>query len=261
MIEREFMKSFLIVALGLLQVSATLANNVPFNRVDREDLYRHFFNESSTSSCKDRVNCKMLRRHLIRDSKNCQMDPMDVQVVTNYVEAPIAKPLGVSGTVSYLGIAPGSYGYDVYKDNNGNLHLETSIYFNNLEDFSASQIASLERKFERAGEIWTNGNRFTANPITFKLKLNRQRRGAKISAKLKRNFTRGPYFSRWSMRWGTTTIAHEMGHMLGLDDEYSNNPFGGSMAGCNRSSIMCSSHGGRPMDYQYYLIFRRMLCN
>ena len=255
------MKSMLIVALGLLQISSIMANNVPFKRVEREDLYRHFFNESSTDSCKDRTSCRMLRRHLIRDSKNCHMDPTDVQVVSNYVEAQINRPLDISGTVSYLGIAPGSYGYDVFKDDRGNLFLETSIYFNNLEDFSSSQIASLERKFERAGQIWTDYNRFSANPITFKLKLTRDRSAAKIKAKLKRKFTRGPYFSRWSLAWSSSTISHEMGHMMGLDDEYSNTPFGGSMANCSRSSIMCNSHGGTPKDYQYYLILRRMLCN
>ncbi len=254
------MKTLIALAICALGLSSAYGQNGPFKKVSREDLYNHFFSINSDDQCKDHTNCRMLRRHLIRDTRNCEMDPTDVEVVSNYVEASSGRPETISGAMSYLGIAPGKYEYDTFIDERGRLNVETSIYFNNLDEFSDSQIARLQSRFKAASQKWTDNNRFSANPVVFRLKLAKKRSEGKIKAKLKRNFTRGPYFSRWSLSWGTATIAHEMGHMLGLDDEYSNNPFGGSLAGCNRSSLMCSSHSGRVMDYHYYLIFRRMLC-
>lgn len=246
------------ILASLLATQSLMA--APLRTVSREELFNHFFRASSTEECKRNTNCKMLRRHLIRDSKSCHMDPTDVESISNFVENTISRPLSVSGTISYLGVAPGKYGYFSYIDDEGTLNIETRIHFSNLNDFSEYQIDSLKSKMARAGENWTYGNRLTDAPVRFKLTLVKDKRYAHISAKLKRDFTRGPYFSRWSLAWGSETITHEMGHMLGLDDEYSNNPFGGSISGCNTSSLMCYSHGGRPMDYHYYLIFRRLLC-
>lgn len=257
------MKNLIALAacvLGLTTTMSAHAQNVPLQKVSREDLYRHFFSINSDDQCKERTNCRMLRRHLIRDTKNCEMDPTDVEVVSNYVEANRSNPETIKGAIKYLGVAPGKYEYDTFIDERGRLNIETSIYFKNLDKFSASEISRLESRMKTAANKWTQGNRFSANPVIFHLKLARKRSEGKIKAKLKKNYTRGPYFSRWSMRWGSSTIAHEMGHMLGLDDEYSNNPFGGSLANCNTSSIMCNP-GASPKDYQYYLIFRRMLCN
>lgn len=257
------MKNLLALAACVFSITATMptyAQNVPLQKVSREDLYRHFFSINSDDQCKESTNCRMLRRHLIRDTKNCEMDPTDVEVVSNYVEATAAKPETIKGSIRYLGVAPGKYEYDTFIDENGRLNVETSIYFKNLDDFSDAKISRLEGRMKAAAARWTDNNRFSANPVIFHLKLAKNRRDAKIKAKLKEGWTRGPYFSRWSLSWGTATIAHEMGHMLGLDDEYSNNPMGGSLAGCNTSSIMCNSFGGTPKDYQYYMIFRRMLC-
>ncbi len=250
--------AFIVVFLGFSTI--VNARNTPLQRVEREDLYSHFFNINSEDNCKGSISCSMLRRHLIRDSKNCLMDPTDTEVVSNYVSTSAARPSEISGSISYLGVAPGKYAYDIYLDSEGKLNVETSIYFKNINEFSARQIESLKTKMKRASDVWTNNNRFSANPVKFHLLLAKSRSEAKIVAKLKRKFTRGPYFSRWSLSWSASTIAHEMGHMLGLDDEYSNNPFGGSMAKCSYNSVMCNSNSGRPQDYQYYLIFRRMLC-
>lgn len=253
------MRKFTIFAIILLS-GLVNAQNAPLQRVQKEDLYRHFFNINSDDSCDQKTSCSMLRRHLKRDSKSCLMDPTDTEVITNFVEASASRPNEVSGTMSYLGVAPGKYAYDTYLDNQGRLNIETSIYFKNLNEFTERQIQGLKNKMQTASEIWTNSNRLSSNPVIFKLKLATKRSDAKIVAKLKSKYTRGPYFSRWSLAWNSSTIAHEMGHMLGLDDEYSNNPLGGSMANCLYSSIMCNSHAGRPQDYQYYVIFRRMLC-
>lgn len=62
-------------------------------------------------------------------------------------------------------------------------------------------------------------------------------------------------------------VAHELGHMMGLDDEYNQlrntthmgNP-GVDRDECNALSIMCSDTYGDPQSYHYYVLQRRRLC-
>ena len=189
------------------------------------------------------------------------MNPEDVGVVENYVlESTGNNQNNVVGSMRYLGAVPGKYGYDTYFDITGTLVIESKIRFSNIDQFSESTVENLKLRLQRAADVWTQANRFTDYPVRFSLLLETNSRKAHITAKLQDKYTRGPYFSKWSLSWGASTMAHEFGHILGLDDEYSNNPFGGSVAGCNTSSIMCSSYGS-PKDYHYYVIFRRLLCN
>ena len=46
------------------------------------------------------------------------------------------------------------------------------------------------------------------------------RESANFVVNLVTDFYRGPYLVEWSTGWGATTVAHEVGHMMGLDDEY-----------------------------------------
>jgi len=248
------------LCLGVAALMASQSFALPFEQVSREELYTHFFNIQSDDECKENTSCRMLRRHLIRDTNNCEMNPMDVDIASNYVQADSRDPMDISGAIRYLGVAPGTYGYDTFVDPTGTLVIESRMHFSNLDDYSAAQIQSMQSKMNRAAEKWTSNNTYSDYPVRFSLKITKNRSDAHISAKLKRKFTRGPYFSKWSLSWTTSTVAHEFGHLLGLDDEYSNNPFGGSMKNCSHSSIMCNSNRGRVQNYHYYLIFRRLLC-
>jgi hypothetical protein len=246
--------------LKALLLSSLCAQVMGFQEINKNDLYEHFFNIDNNRECKKNTSCKMLRRHLKRDSKKCVMNPVEVGVVENYVlQRSQATHKNVRGTMRYLGAVPGSYGYDTYLDETGTLVIESRIHFSNLADFSESAINFMKDKLLRAANVWTDSNRYTDYPVRFSLLLETNKRNSHISAKLQDPYTRGPYFSKWSTSWGVSTLAHEFGHILGLDDEYSNNPFGGSVAGCDTRSIMCSSYGV-PQDYQYYVIFRRLLC-
>jgi len=247
--------------LKMLVMSTLCTQAMAFQEIKKNDVFEHFFGIDNSRDCKRNKSCKMLRKHLNRDSKSCLMNPEDVGIVENYVlESSGSSQNNIAGSIRYLGAVPGSYGYDTSFDVTGTLVIESRIRFSNLDEFSESDVNYLKEKLKRASDIWTDNNRFTDYPVRFSLLLETGR-GAHITAKLQRPYTRGPYFSRWSLNWSTTTMAHEFGHILGLDDEYANNPFGGSLSGCHTSSIMCSSQGGRPQDYQYYVIFRRLLCN
>ena len=83
------------------------------------------------------------------------------------------------------------------------------------------------------------------------------RKDAHFSVKLQ-DKTRGPYDTYWGRRWTSVVVAHEIGHMLGLGDEYE------TLSGksyCLRQSLMCSSWTGDLMPFHYYHILRRLIAN
>lgn len=247
--------------ISALVAIATCAQINAFQEIGKNDLYEHFFGIDNSKACKKNTSCKMLRRHIARDSKKCVMKPEEVGAAENYVlQSSGNNSNNVTGTIRYLGTVPGKYGYDTFVDATGALVIESRIHFSNINTFEQSDIDYLKKKLQRAADVWTRNNSFTDYPVRFRLLLEENRRKAHISAKLLTRRTRGPYFSKWYLYWSDSTMAHEFGHILGLDDEYANNPFGGSIAGCSTRSIMCYSQGGTPQNYHYYVIFRRLLC-
>lgn len=208
------------------------------------------------------IECKMIQRHLKRDTKKCWISPLkinDLLPILNEYQITKDNPLHVKGSNKYLGFVPGKYSYFVYPDEKG-INISTSINFYNKKKFDQSELSQLQTKMNQASFKWSNFSPYST-PINFSLKLAKNMKEANIKlVHLTRKDTRGPYFINWSSNWRYTTIAHELGHMLGLDDEYRNDPFGGSAANCNGDSIMCSSYRGNPHEYQYYMILRRALC-
>jgi hypothetical protein len=243
----------------LLLVSPSLAYSTGFKNVSKTEIYKQIFNISSTKNCKKKTDCRMLRRHLIRDNNNCQKAPSDVEVADQQITATFDNKLKIKGRMKFLGIAPAPYRYYLYNAQGGGPVLRARIFISNANQFTTSQITNLKLKLSVAAKIWTRSNPYDYK-VNFDFDVTTNKAEATVAVKLVKGFTRGPYFSKWSLNWSSSTIAHEMGHVMGLDDEYSNNPFGGSTAKCNKASLMCSSYGGSPMMYHYYLIFRRALC-
>lgn len=241
---------FVIFALSdfLILLSSSEARTVSDSA-----LQRHF-------KCKKSYDCKFLLRGIKRDSVKCKIDPVLIESLDRSL-VPSPKRYKVRGKVRYLGFWRAKYGYDVNLKNDGRMVIESRIHFKNLSDFDQITRDILQMKLNAAAETWSRYNPY-GFPVEFRFRLVRDRskahiRGIRLSKDPK---TRGPYYKKWYVHWSQKTIAHEMGHVLGLDDEYKNRIGGGSTDSCNHQSLMCHSRRGNPMSYQYYLILRRIGC-
>lgn len=124
----------------------------------------------------------------------------------------------IQGKITYVEFFPKKYNYDViYAANSADVTLRVKVNFINP---NAQDLENYKKKFLEAEKIW-NSNQI---PMDFNYKFQFQ---VVTSAKeahfsvLVLDDTRGPYDTSWGRNWTSTTIAHELGHMMGLGDESS----------------------------------------
>lgn len=77
----------------------------------------------------------------------------------------------------------------------------------------------LSFRLKAAESIWESG---AGTGYDFNFEIAENKSDADFILKLATEGSRGPYDTEWSLKWGVRTIAHELGHMMGLDDEYDN---------------------------------------
>lgn len=224
--------------------------------VSKVDLYNFFFSVKSSTRCDNNKKCSMLKKNLNSDSNRCVSNPKKVKSIINYNRG------SVSGRLTYLGFVPVKYGYDILSDGRGGAILESRVYIRNTGSYTKRELDRLSAGLRRAAHVWTVNNSLTDFHLTFRFKLTNNERKAHVKPRLLRKKTRGPYFAKWSTQWDDDTLAHEMGHVMGLNDEYHNTlfPKAGSHDDCSISSLMCAANWGRPQPFHYYLILNRLVC-
>ncbi len=201
---------------------------------------------------------RIVKRHLIRDIKNCQIDPAHLQQAPELLIKSKKINGRVLGSNSYLGFFPGIYSYEWNVLPNGGINITANVHFINHKSHNQETLKSMQDKLNQAALRWSAFNPYPY-PVSFTFNLSKPKVRKDVRATLIEKNTRGPYFLFWTTLWGDKTISHEMGHVMGLDDEYSNTPFP-ELTYCDRSSIMCASSSGTPFPFHYYLIMRRLLC-
>ncbi len=242
-------------------------------KVESKKMYEELQNDKNYHQYR---NCKFVKRNIERDSKACVPSVKDV---FNKSLLPSGKCQKISGRMGYVGIVYLPYRYSLCPSDDGKLELIIKIFFkkeikkNKQDDlklqyyYGANMNASLQSRLDDAAEVWNKSNPM-ASGMRFKFIQVFKPDEADFQVDLNHGLTRGPYCRQWSNTWGAETMAHEIGHMMGLDDEY-NQVVGSTMpmyhmtyaeSYCDPQSIMCDDATGAPQKYHYYMIMRRFLC-
>lgn len=158
----------------------------------------------------------------------------------------------VVGQITYVGLFRRTYRYDVISRVSGEKIFRVKVHFKNA---TPDDLQLAKQKMKRAEEIW-NASIWPRDFIySFRFEVVENEKESHFSVWLK-DKTRGPYDTYWSRGWGPRTYAHEVGHMLGLGDEYETLT---GRSDCLESSLMCSSSRGQMMVHHYYFVLRRLV--
>lgn len=155
----------------------------------------------------------------------------------------------VTGSITYVGFFPKAYRYSTEVLADGSLKFIVNVYFKNATD---QQFKDMQIKIKKAQDLW-NQNLYDFGlkyQLRFAATKNPKNSHFRVNLKAK---TRGPYDTNWSLGWSEKTIAHEIGHMLGLGDEYQTLT---SKIDCIKESMMCA--GSKQLPFHHYHVLRRV---
>ena len=157
----------------------------------------------------------------------------------------------IKGTMKYVKAFPMIYNYDVIHQGAEYIH-EVRIYF--IGATPADKIL-FENLISQAEQIWNAAKIYRDFKYSFRFKRTDDPWSAHYHVTIQ-NSTRGPYNITWGRNWNGISVAHEMGHMMGIADEYETIT---SESFCLPQSLMCSSWQGQLMKHHYYFILRRLV--
>ena len=163
------------------------------------------------------------------------------------------------------------YSYSLNQDLTGTIHLKVKIRFVGAMLREPGFVDLLQKGLDKAAQVWTE-----QSPVP-QLKFEFLSVGAEdepdFTIKIKRGESADLYDTYWSETifrddYRALTIAHELGHMMGLPDEY--DPVrsvvwkvdsAADTLRCDIRHLMCDTYNGKQVpDYYYYLILRRAFC-
>ncbi|GEM_PF-1613201 len=204
--------------------------------------------------------CSSFALHLRTDSRqNCRPHPTDVLKAAKFG---LHK---IRGTTTYLSVSNRPYRYDLTLNKNYEVELTINLFFFTESIRQQNDLVrNIEAKIGYAERLWTSKSPLN---MTFNFNVVDNVNDAHFVIPLTDKSVRSPYDALWSTAWDEQIVAHELGHMMGLNDEYDQfeTTLGLSTSflasKCSAASLMCESSPGGPLLYHYYLILRRMICD
>ncbi len=237
-------QALLAAALGLFCWPA-LTQPAICQGVEQDTVMKHFFGADVDLSS---PITKTLTRQFRDQTNKSFPDPALIQ--TAKIQIPAL--LEIRGATLQMGFYPGAYRYDV-KNENGVAVIEVRTQ---LKDGTQAEHAAIRLRLQQAENIWNAGRPQYGFRYKFRFLIADSKDEALFHVHVKAN-THGPYFKNWDTGslWTATSQAHEIGHMLGLTDEYE--IFGKDH--CTRQSLWCSCFHGQILPFDYYFILRRVV--
>jgi hypothetical protein len=172
-------------------------------------------------------------------------------------------PLGTfrpRGSIEYLKWVRGFYSYEIAADA-ASVVVTVRVRFLGEQGgpVPAADLRTIAATLEQAAALWNDG---APPPLKGRLRFRFEPallpRDAMYSVRLTHEDVRSLYYYRWRVDSSAEAVAHEVGHMLGLNDEY--DIVRNRSGRCPAGSLMCESSFGKPYPYHYYLILRRAFC-
>lgn len=216
----------------------------PESDKDYQWLYELIFPQAIREQFPERA-FKSFRVHL-KDSYGNFIEPQKIDL------EPLKPPGYQTGKITYVGIFTKAYKYDVVLTRAGEYVFKVRVH---LKNPVAGDIEHFRARILEAQNIWNAGRVPTNFRYRFDFVIVEKKDQAHFSVNVK-DSTRGPYDTNWGRSWSARTIAHELGHMLGLGDEYK------TLSGesdCYEESLMCHSSKGQLMGHHFYFILRRLV--
>jgi len=242
---KSLISAMMLAFLFLTFSSAARAESVqPFNDEVYRWLYEILFPEDIRLA-QPKESFKSFRVHL-QDSDKTFPDPSFIQLQN------LDQAKKIRGMITYAGIVKKKYAYDVLKQTSGALVLNVRVH---LKNATAADQTAFATKMASAENFWNSGRPQTDFEYRFQFDLVGDSAGAHYSVQVL-DTTRGPYDQFWGRDWTDKVIAHEVGHMLGLGDEYQTLS---GVVDCYRPSLMCTSWTGTLMLQHYYFVLRRLV--
>ncbi len=316
---------FLISTLGQtfafdkdLFKNLAIQNNIPTSSdgsclKTRREVIKQLYNEAvevtPPEGLKEHIDCLALLKNFKHDKKFQEYSP-------SWNDILFAKDQGskrIEGKMNYMGFVPQKYSYDIKRNELNGYDISVNIYVKRWKLWRGSKLMNhsvsvrdkhqkriFDKILEEVNSVWNSNE----HNIRFKFQRVEDQNQANFSINVVQSLAPLKYNSKWT--WFVTdnihitdkqlttdfdftsslkTYAHEVGHMLGLEDEYSLPKFPlGVVAGfvekklnsdkkynelktdkwvrgCDQTSIMCKDPGDKVFvnDYHYYLILRRYL--
>jgi hypothetical protein len=207
-------------------------------------------------------NCQHLTWQLDTDNlKDCRPDPRLLQ------SGGVIPKKEISSKLRYFLFVKEPYKYDLERDAVGLWTVTVRVAFKNA---LAARVPYWEDLMKHAEKIW-NSNQQGPLKVTYRFIHVAENQNPHFSIRLYEQENENPrhmFTDGWSDKYTDWTLAHEMGHMMGLNDEYDQKSMALHSAGnflkmnrCSGKQLMCNSWWESEVaSYYHYLIVRRAFC-